>query len=149
MIDLIGGPGRDRTDDLFHAMEARSQLRHRPTLRRVATSLLSTVKANSSNFGSYRNGTLRQLRVWGGFGSALAFHKPVLDGPMWGKLVEKRVSSSRGEENVRDREHLRGYPVSKTMERIETFWSGTGVLFPRTPWQHRILRWQGKATGDM
>ena len=29
-----GGPGRDRTDDLFHAMEARSQLRHRPTLPR-------------------------------------------------------------------------------------------------------------------
>ena len=29
---FIGGPGRDRTDDLFHAMEARSQLRHRPTL---------------------------------------------------------------------------------------------------------------------
>ena len=29
-----GGPGRDRTDDLFHAMEARSQLRHRPTLRK-------------------------------------------------------------------------------------------------------------------
>ena len=33
MIDLIGGPDRDRTDDLFHAMEARSQLRHRPTFR--------------------------------------------------------------------------------------------------------------------
>ena len=31
MLDLIGGPDRDRTDDLFHAMEARSQLRHRPT----------------------------------------------------------------------------------------------------------------------
>src|SRR5579871_668876 len=30
---LFGGPGRDRTDDLFHAMEARSQLRHRPTIR--------------------------------------------------------------------------------------------------------------------
>ena len=30
----FGGPGRDRTGDLFHAMEARSQLRHRPTLRR-------------------------------------------------------------------------------------------------------------------
>ena len=29
--DFIGGPDRDRTDDLFHAMEARSQLRHRPT----------------------------------------------------------------------------------------------------------------------
>src|SRR5215468_11487143 len=29
-----GGPGRVRTDDLFHAMEARSQLRHRPTFRK-------------------------------------------------------------------------------------------------------------------
>ncbi len=28
---VVGGPDRDRTDDLFHAMEARSQLRHRPT----------------------------------------------------------------------------------------------------------------------
>src|SRR5581483_12267743 len=31
----FGGPGRDRTDDLFHAMEARSQLRHRPTRRTI------------------------------------------------------------------------------------------------------------------
>ena len=31
VLERIGGPGRDRTDDLFHAMEARSQLRHRPT----------------------------------------------------------------------------------------------------------------------
>jgi hypothetical protein len=31
LMGLIGGPDRDRTDDLFHAMEARSQLRHRPT----------------------------------------------------------------------------------------------------------------------
>ena len=34
MPELFGGPDRDRTDDLFHAMEARSQLRHRPTLGR-------------------------------------------------------------------------------------------------------------------
>src|SRR5208283_4001773 len=27
----FGGPGEIRTHDLFHAMEARSQLRHRPT----------------------------------------------------------------------------------------------------------------------
>ena len=27
---VFGGPGRVRTVDLFHAMEARSQLRHRP-----------------------------------------------------------------------------------------------------------------------
>ena len=39
MIEKIGGPGRDRTDDLFHAMEARSQLRHRPT--RVVLSILA------------------------------------------------------------------------------------------------------------
>ena len=32
MLEMVGGPDRDRTDDLFHAMEARSQLRHRPTL---------------------------------------------------------------------------------------------------------------------
>ena len=31
MLEMIGGPDRDRTGDLFHAMEARSQLRHRPT----------------------------------------------------------------------------------------------------------------------
>jgi hypothetical protein len=33
LLKRFGGPGRDRTDDLFHAMEARSQLRHRPTQR--------------------------------------------------------------------------------------------------------------------
>lgn len=32
----FGGPDRDRTDDLFHAMEARSQLRHRPTREDVS-----------------------------------------------------------------------------------------------------------------
>jgi hypothetical protein len=37
---VIGGPGRDRTDDLFHAMEARSQLRHRPTLEEGTTSFI-------------------------------------------------------------------------------------------------------------
>src|SRR5271163_1563818 len=36
----IGGPDRDRTDDLFHAMEARSQLRHRPTKGRTSLILL-------------------------------------------------------------------------------------------------------------
>ena len=30
-LKSCGGPDRVRTDDLFHAMEARSQLRHRPT----------------------------------------------------------------------------------------------------------------------
>ncbi len=33
-VCALGGPDRDRTGDLFHAMEARSQLRHRPTLRK-------------------------------------------------------------------------------------------------------------------
>ena len=34
LLGKFGGPGRDRTDDLFHAMEARSQLRHRPIVLR-------------------------------------------------------------------------------------------------------------------
>ena len=38
MLEIIGGPDRDRTDDLFHAMEARSQLRHRPTCSRGCNS---------------------------------------------------------------------------------------------------------------
>jgi hypothetical protein len=38
----FGGPGRDRTDDLFHAMEARSQLRHRPTCEDTTLLVLGT-----------------------------------------------------------------------------------------------------------
>ena len=38
MIDLIGGPDRDRTDDLFHAMEARSQTA--PQAHKEGTTLL-------------------------------------------------------------------------------------------------------------
>jgi hypothetical protein len=30
LLDLIGGASRDRTDDLFHAMEALSQLSYGP-----------------------------------------------------------------------------------------------------------------------
>jgi hypothetical protein len=41
---VIGGPDRDRTDDLFHAMEARSQLRHRPTKGRTSFILLEHAK---------------------------------------------------------------------------------------------------------
>src|SRR5437016_5808267 len=33
VAEKIGGPGRDRTDDLMTASHARSQLRHRPTMR--------------------------------------------------------------------------------------------------------------------
>ena len=39
LLKGFGGPDRDRTDDLFHAMEARSQLRHRPTLSRRDSSI--------------------------------------------------------------------------------------------------------------
>src|SRR5579875_2398749 len=49
VIELIGGPDRDRTDDLFHAMEARSQLRHRPTLPKGRLTSFSTSKIDSSN----------------------------------------------------------------------------------------------------
>ena len=46
MLEIFGGPDRDRTDDLFHAMEARSQLRHRPTM---PTFLFSLSRSGSSN----------------------------------------------------------------------------------------------------
>jgi hypothetical protein len=46
MIEVFGGPDRDRTDDLFHAMEARSQLRHRPTLG--GTRLFSRMRRSKS-----------------------------------------------------------------------------------------------------
>jgi hypothetical protein len=49
MSELIGGPDRDRTDDLFHAMEARSQLRHRPTSPKKRLFSFSTSKIDSSN----------------------------------------------------------------------------------------------------
>ena len=45
---FFGGPDRDRTDDLFHAMEARSQLRHRPTLVGCNISIV-TVRADFVN----------------------------------------------------------------------------------------------------
>ena len=55
----FGGPGRDRTDDLFHAMEARSQLRHRPNLLRkaIATvqfSLSLAIASNSTQVASLK-----------------------------------------------------------------------------------------------
>jgi hypothetical protein len=49
MLEIIGGPGRDRTDDLFHAMEARSQTA--PQAHVVAgdlTLLFSPLKERSS-----------------------------------------------------------------------------------------------------
>ena len=41
MIDLIGGPDRDRTDDLFHAMEARSQTAPQAHIRGSNFSIVS------------------------------------------------------------------------------------------------------------
>ena len=61
MIDLIGGPDRDRTDDLFHAMEARSQLRHRPTLE--GTLLLSRHLPDKSNAHAIRQASRRETTM--------------------------------------------------------------------------------------
>ena len=58
MFEMIGGPDRDRTGDLFHAMEARSQLRHRPTFLRDATLLLCPLGSNSSNIRPYSRWSL-------------------------------------------------------------------------------------------
>jgi hypothetical protein len=58
MLEMIGGPDRDRTGDLFHAMEARSQLRHRPTLRKDFS--------YSQTFGSdSQTAALWRVTFWG------------------------------------------------------------------------------------
>src|SRR6202012_3674688 len=68
---LFGGPDRDRTDDLFHAMEARSQLRHRPT--RGRTSLFSAKGAAESMYRALleTDRVQRALR-----GTSCAPHRP-------------------------------------------------------------------------
>jgi hypothetical protein len=60
MIEIIGGPDRDRTDDLFHAMEARSQLRHRPTF---PTLPLSLRRSSSSIASRHVVAALRLIRL--------------------------------------------------------------------------------------
>ena len=42
LVEEFGGPGEIRTHDLFHAMEARSQLRHRPIVLDGCLSLYHT-----------------------------------------------------------------------------------------------------------
>ena len=58
IIGLFGGPGRDRTDDLFHAMEARSQTA--PQAHKEGTTLLlSSLAAGKSNPGKTVNRAVR------------------------------------------------------------------------------------------
>ncbi len=52
MVEMIGGPDRDRTDDLFHAMEARSQLRHRPTFGEGLTLFWLSRRYSSNRSGN-------------------------------------------------------------------------------------------------
>jgi hypothetical protein len=56
---IFGGPGRDRTDDLFHAMEARSQLRHRPTFCKDNCSGQIAIVQFSLSFGVPSNSTAK------------------------------------------------------------------------------------------
>jgi hypothetical protein len=48
-LKCFGGPGEIRTHDLFHAMEARSQLRHRPLLGGSRTTYASRVRVSQYN----------------------------------------------------------------------------------------------------
>src|SRR5712671_3063435 len=70
----FGGPGRDRTDDLFHAMEARSQLRHRPTW--CGGQLLSFNSRLASSLRQTRLAWSMSNRIW------LAKHKGHNRSPM-------------------------------------------------------------------
>ena len=90
---LYGGPGRDRTDDLFHAMEARSQLRHRPTNLRDATPLLSLLWPDSSNHWELSGS---ETRVGGGGGNEPlpTGAKDRFYGLSWANLVTKECPLS-------------------------------------------------------
>ena len=68
---VVGGPDRDRTDDLFHAMEARSQLRHRPTLGKDF--IYSQTSGSLSQTGVGRRGSFsRDMAGGAGCGMRLA-----------------------------------------------------------------------------
>src|ERR1035437_4965305 len=109
MIERIGGPDRDRTDDLFHAMEARSQLRHRPTY------------GGMQLFYCLRWGLIRQTLAVAGFeprpGWNPAPSRPRQRSPGGPRQRRYRpLQPAPGRQNLRDREHLWGVPVSKTIE---------------------------------
>ena len=94
-VEIIGGPDRDRTDDLFHAMEARSQLRHRPTpkknsfhsgresdISQRARELISAVPVSKANrvsehsaAGGAVSNTLQERRI---LQSCIAIHHVVM-----------------------------------------------------------------------
>jgi hypothetical protein len=52
-LKTFGGPGEIRTHDLFHAMEARSQLRHRPSVDCLPMQHITLIGLRS-RFGQYR-----------------------------------------------------------------------------------------------
>ena len=61
-MKCFGGPGEIRTHDLFHAMEARSQLRHRPTIEDAHSiaqlwPILQTYRVENWDADSYRLGS--------------------------------------------------------------------------------------------
>ncbi len=72
---MLGGPDRDRTGDLFHAMEARSQLRHRPTLRKDISYSQGCGQLSQTSFDSPRHDSRDLASI---HGRNLA--KPVLPG---------------------------------------------------------------------
>ena len=49
MLEIFGGPDRDRTDDLFHAMEARSQTAPQAHLLRGCNFSILSVAAGFVN----------------------------------------------------------------------------------------------------
>src|SRR5262249_30154577 len=92
-----GGPGRDRTDDLFHAMEARSQLRHRPTIQESIRTGIGKVR--------------REFRPNSILPHCLAIVKP---GLAFCETVENLYSERRNTGFPHPRtKHIRGKPTRK------------------------------------
>ena len=105
-------------------MEARSQLRHRPTCCRDATFLLSPLGLDSSISSQiYQFSRLHRGRTL----SRIPF-------PIRHSMAPFEAARLRpNQKNFRDWEHLQGGPVSKTIESVGQMVQQAIARFPRTP----------------
>jgi hypothetical protein len=75
-LKCFGGPGEIRTHDLFHAMEARSQLRHRPTCQ-VDSYYITAPQFNGSRHAIFEHADVPQIAIILRVIETVAHHKLV------------------------------------------------------------------------
>ena len=137
VIDIFGGPGRDRTDDLFHAMEARSQLRHRPTERLFLFSLRVRQSSNEhqSKATSGMESSSREVEATTFPASRDALPTaPQAHKTLFLFSLSAGQSSMMREQNRVLHSRTRTRPASRCGDQR----LGWRRAFPRSRWTHRI-----------